>query len=78
VRILPKGRKRNLGRSPGPASVALGGLVGVLGATSVRVPLVIVYLLSGPDPQVLTRANLTVFVTAISVIGLVMRSQPAP
>jgi hypothetical protein len=29
-------------------------------------------LLSGPDPQVVTRANLTVFVTAISVIGLVM------
>jgi hypothetical protein len=29
-------------------------------------------LLSGPDPQAVTRANLTVFVTAISVIGLVM------
>jgi hypothetical protein len=40
--------------------------------------MVIVYLLSGPDPQVPMRANLTVFVTAISVIGLVMRSQQAP
>jgi hypothetical protein len=54
-------------------SVALGGIVGVLlGATSVGAPPVILYLLSGPDPQVVTRANLTVFVTAISAIGLVM------
>jgi uncharacterized protein len=54
-------------------SVVLGGIVGVLlGATSVGAPPVILYLLSGPDPQVVTRANLTVFVTAISVIGLVM------
>ena len=54
-------------------SVALGGIVGVLlGATSVGAPPVILYLLSGPDPQAVTRANLTVFVTAISAIGLVM------
>jgi hypothetical protein len=54
-------------------SLGLGSLVGVLlGATSVGAPPVILYLLSGPDPQVVTRANLTVFVTAISVIGLVM------
>lgn len=54
-------------------SMVLGGIVGVLlGATSVGAPPVILYLLSGPDPQVVTRANLTVFVTAISVIGLVM------
>jgi uncharacterized membrane protein YfcA len=33
---------------------------------------VILYLLSGPDPGAVTRANLTIFVTAISVIGLVM------
>jgi hypothetical protein len=44
----------------------------LLGATSVGAPPVILYLLSGPDPQVVTRANLTVFVTAISAIGLVM------
>ena len=54
-------------------SVVLGGIVGVLlGSTSVGAPPVILYLLSGPDPQAVARANLTVFVTAISVIGLVM------
>jgi uncharacterized protein len=54
-------------------SLMLGSVVGVLlGATSVGAPPVILYLLSGPDPQAVTRANLTVFVTAISVIGLVM------
>ncbi len=54
-------------------SIALGSLVGaLLGATSVGAPPVILYLLSGPDPAAVTRANLTVFVTAISVIGLVM------
>ncbi len=60
--------------SPRPAtSLALGGLVGLsLGATSVGAPPVILYLLSGPDPAAVTRANLTVFVTSISVIGVVM------
>ena len=54
-------------------SVALGGIVGVLlGATSVGAPPVILYLMSGPDPHAVTRANLTVFVTAISAIGLLM------
>jgi hypothetical protein len=54
-------------------SLALGAIVGVLlGATSVGAPPVILYLLSGPDPQAVTRANLTVFVTAISVIGVIM------
>jgi len=54
-------------------SLLLGSIVGVLlGATSVGAPPAILYLLSGPDPQSVTRANLTVFVTAISVIGLVM------
>src|ERR1035437_7786990 len=57
--------------SPRPAtSLALGSLVGALvGATSIGAPPVILYLLSGPDPAAVTRANLTVFVTAISVIG---------
>lgn len=60
--------------APRPAtSMALGSLVGVLlGASSVGAPPVILYLLSGPDPARVTRANLTFFVTAISVIGLVM------
>ena len=54
-------------------SIALGSLVGaLLGATSVGAPPVVLYLLSGPDPVPVTRANLTLFVTAISVIGLVM------
>jgi uncharacterized membrane protein YfcA len=54
-------------------SLLLGSIVGVLlGATSVGAPPVILYLLSGPDSQAVTRANLTVFVTAISAIGLVM------
>jgi uncharacterized membrane protein YfcA len=54
-------------------SLFLGSVVGVLlGATSVGAPPVILYLLSGPDSQAVTRANLTVFVTAISVVGLAM------
>jgi uncharacterized protein len=54
-------------------SLILGSIVGVLlGATSVGAPPVILYLLSGPDSQDVTRANLTVFVTSISVIGLFM------
>ncbi|NJM33430.1 MAG: sulfite exporter TauE/SafE family protein [Rhodomicrobium sp.] len=54
-------------------SVALGTIVGVLlGSTSVGAPPVILYLMSSSDPHRVTRANLTVFVTAISVIGLVM------
>jgi len=54
-------------------SLLLGSIVGVLlGATSVGAPPVILYLLSGPDSQAVTRANLTAFVTAISAIGLVM------
>jgi uncharacterized membrane protein YfcA len=52
-------------------SLALGSLVGLmLGATSVGAPPVILYLLSGPDPPAVTRANLTVFVTMISGIGV--------
>jgi uncharacterized membrane protein YfcA len=64
---------RYSGRPRPATSLALGSVVGVLlGATSVGAPPVILYLLSGPDPHVVTRANLTVFVTAISVVGLVM------
>jgi uncharacterized membrane protein YfcA len=54
-------------------SLALGSVVGaLLGATSVGAPPVILYLLSGPDPIAVTRVNLTIFVTSISVIGLAM------
>ena len=64
---------RYSGRPRPMTSLLLGGVVGVLlGSTSVGAPPVILYLLSGPDPHNVTRANLTVFVTAISVVGLVM------
>jgi uncharacterized membrane protein YfcA len=62
--------------APRPAtSLALGSIVGVLlGATSIGAPPVILYLLAGSDSQAVIRANLTVFVTAISMIGLIMLS----
>ena len=64
---------RYSGSQRAATSIALGSLVGaLLGATSVGAPPVVLYLLSGPDPVPVTRANLTLFVTAISVIGLVM------
>ena len=54
-------------------SVGLGALSGVmLGATSIGAPPVILYLLSGPDPAAVTRANLTLYVVAISAAGLLM------
>ncbi len=56
-----------------PTSVALGALSGtMLGATSIGAPPVILYLLSGPDPVQVTRANLTLYVVVISAAGLVM------
>jgi len=60
--------------SPRPMTMlALGSVVGALvGATSVGGPLVILYLLSGPDPAAVTRAHLTVFITAVSIIGIAM------
>lgn len=52
-------------------SIALGATSGVLvGATSVGAPPVIVYLLAGSDPPNITRANLTLFVTIISLAAL--------
>lgn len=62
-------------RYPGPTrlpvSLALGGLSGVLiGATSMGGPPVILYLLAGPDPIDQTRANLIVFITLLSAVGL--------
>jgi uncharacterized membrane protein YfcA len=54
-------------------SLGLGALSGaMLGATSVGGPPVILYLLSGPDPVATTRANLTLYVTVTSLIGIVM------
>lgn len=60
------------GRQRLPTSLALGGIAGALvGATGVGAPPVIVYLLAGPDDAAVTRANLIVFVTAISLAGFV-------
>lgn len=56
-----------------PTSLALGALSGtMLGATSIGAPPVILYLLSGPDPVAVTRANLTLYVMVISGAGLAM------
>lgn len=54
-----------------PTSVALGAVSGALAsATSVGAPPVILYLLSGPDPVAVTRANLTLFVMILSAAAL--------
>lgn len=54
-------------------SLSLGALSGaMLGATSIGAPPIILYLLSGPDPVAVTRANLTLYVVIISAAGLFM------
>ena len=54
-------------------SIGLGALSGtMLGATSIGGPPVILYLLSGPDPVTVTRANLTLYIVLVSAAGLVM------
>jgi uncharacterized membrane protein YfcA len=56
-----------------PASLAMGLVCGVLlGGTGIGGPPVIVYLLSGPTPGAVTRANLTLTIVAISVVALVV------
>jgi len=53
--------------------VGLGAVSGtMLGATSIGGPPVILYLLSGPDSVITTRANLTLFVAVTSLAGIVM------
>lgn len=44
----------------------------MLGATGIGGPPVILYLMSGPDPVPVTRANLTLYVVLLSVAGLIM------
>jgi uncharacterized membrane protein YfcA len=52
-------------------SLAVGALSGTMaGATSVGGPPVILYLLSGPDRIATTRANLTLYVAATSLVGM--------
>jgi uncharacterized membrane protein YfcA len=53
--------------------VGLGAVAGaMLGATSIGGPPVILYLLAGPDRIDTTRANLTLFVAASCLAGIVM------
>lgn len=53
-------------------SIGLGLLSGfLLGTTGIGAPPVIIYLLSGPDPAIRTRANLILYVSGISVAGLI-------
>jgi uncharacterized protein len=64
---------RYRGPRPLALSAGLGGVCGVLlGATGIGAPPVILYLLSGPDPIEITRANLTLCVTAISIAALAL------
>ena len=54
-------------------TLAMGGLSGaLLGATGISGPPVVLYLMSGPDPRNVTRANLTLYVVIVSIAGLVM------
>jgi len=56
-----------------PGSVSAGAVGGtLLGAAGIGGPPVILYLLSGPDPIQVTRANLTLYVAFSSVAGLAM------
>lgn len=67
---------RYAGRPRLATSLGLGAISGgMLGATSIGGPPVILYLLSGPDPIETTRANLTLYVTVTSLIGIVMLLQ---
>lgn len=62
---------RYAGRQRIATSVGLGALSGTMaGATSIGGPPVILYLLSGPDPVDVTRANLTLFVAATSLAAI--------
>jgi hypothetical protein len=64
---------RYAGRQRLGTSVGVGAVSGVLvGATSVGGPPVILYLLSGPEPAAVTRANLTLYIAFVSVAALVM------
>jgi uncharacterized membrane protein YfcA len=67
---------RYAGRPRLATSLGLGAMSGsMLGATSIGGPPVILYLLSGPDSIETTRANLTLYVTVTSLIGIVMLVQ---
>jgi uncharacterized membrane protein YfcA len=63
---------RYAGRQRIATSIGVGALSGAMaGATSIGGPPVILYLLSGPDPVAMTRANLTLFVAVTSLAAIV-------
>lgn len=64
-------------RYTGPRNVGISSLVGglsgiLLGGTGIGGPPIILFLLSNRGPVEIARANLTLIVTAISVVGLAM------
>lgn len=62
---------RYKGRQRTASSVAIGAVSGaMLGATSIGGPPVILYLLSGPDSVKSTRANMSVYLAATALAGL--------
>jgi uncharacterized membrane protein YfcA len=62
---------RYTGRQRLPTAVGVGAVSGALaGSTGMGGPPVILYLLAGPDPVSVTRANLTFFVAAVAVASL--------
>lgn len=70
--LLMLSGRRYRGRQRVRTSVALGAVSGgMLGATGIGGPPVILYLLAGPDRIDVTRANLTLYVALISAVGLV-------
>ena len=70
--LLLKGY-RYVGEQRLSTSLGIGALAGgMVGATSMGGPPVILYLLAGPDRIEVTRANLTYLVGAFSIAGLAM------
>jgi len=64
---------RYSGKQRLPTALGLGALSGTMvGATSMGGPPVVLYLLAGPDPIDVTRANLTYFVGGISFTGIAL------
>lgn len=64
-------------RYTGPRNVSISTLVGslsgiLLGGTGIGGPPIILFLLSGTGPVDIARANLTLIVTALSMVGLAM------
>jgi uncharacterized membrane protein YfcA len=64
---------RYTGRQRTTTSLALGAVSGgMLGATSIGGPPVVLYLLSGPDAIETMRANLTLYVTVPALVGILV------